>query len=132
MRHRMQIGTIVSDAMMKVKFMSGGYIGVIEEYFISRLEPGDVFTFGGYNLELVNIKDMTAFVRKSKAKKSIVPSWMGGRMSLTANLGMMLRKTFNKVGSSHHEELDIELKALQPLFELQKELSYIPQANELL
>ena len=31
MRHRMQIGTIVSDAMMKVKLMSGGYIGVIEE-----------------------------------------------------------------------------------------------------
>lgn len=140
MRHRMQIGTIVSDAMMKVKFMSGGYIGVIEEYFISRLEPGDVFTFGGYNLELVSIKDMTAFVRKSKAKKSIVPSWMGGRMSLTANLGMMLRRTFNKVadtkwsdrGRSDHEELDIELKALQPLFDLQKELSYIPQANELL
>lgn len=150
MRHRMQIGTIVSDAMMKVKFMSGGYIGVIEEYFISRLEPGDVFTFGGYNLELVSIKDMTAFVRKSKAKKSIVPSWMGGRMSLTANLGMMLRRTFNKVadttrsdhsnskqnwsdsGPSSHEKLDIELKALQPLFDLQKELSYIPQANELL
>ena len=133
MRHRMQIGTIVSDAMMKVKFMSGGYIGVIEEYFVSRLEPGDVFTFGGYNLELVSIKDMTAFVRKSKAKKSIVPSWMGGRMSLTANLGMMLRRTFNKVGSwSNHGELDIELKALQPLFDLQKELSYIPQANELL
>ncbi|MFX6861646.1 hypothetical protein ABTH25_19985, partial [Acinetobacter baumannii] len=44
MRHRMHIGTIVSDAMLKVKFMSGGYVGVIEEYFISRLEPGDVFT----------------------------------------------------------------------------------------
>ena len=130
MRHRMQIGTIVSDAMMKVKFMSGGYIGVIEEYFISRLETGDVFTFGGYNLELVTIKDMTAFVRKSKQKKSIVPSWMGGRMSLTANLGMMLRKTFNKVAENKLDE--IELKSLQPLFELQKELSYIPQADELL
>ena len=130
MRHRMQIGTIVSDAMMKVKFMSGGYIGVIEEYFISRLETGDVFTFGGYNLELVTIKDMTAFVRKSKQKKSIVPSWMGGRMSLTANLGMMLRKTFNKVAENKLDE--IELKSLQLLFELQKELSHIPQANELL
>ena len=46
MRHRLQIGTIVSEAMMKVKFMSGGYIGVIEEWFISRLEPGEVFTSG--------------------------------------------------------------------------------------
>ena len=138
MRHRMQIGTIVSDAMMKVKFMSGGYIGVIEEYFISRLEPGDVFTFGGYNLELVTVKDMTVYVRKSNSKKSIVPSWMGGRMSLTANLGMMLRKTFNKASAmvgrsgSGQSDLDIELKSLQPLFDLQQELSYIPQANELL
>jgi ATP-dependent Lhr-like helicase len=89
-----------------------------------------VFTFGGYNLELVTIKDMTAFVRKSKQKKSIVPSWMGGRMSLTANLGMMLRKTFNKVAENKLDE--IELKSLQLLFELQKELSHIPQANELL
>ncbi|MEL4419833.1 hypothetical protein, partial [Shewanella algae] len=73
--------------MLKVKFMSGGYVGVIEEYFISRLEPGDVFTLAGRNLELVMIKEMTVLVKKSTAKKSIVPSWMGGRMSLTANLG---------------------------------------------
>lgn len=130
MRHRMHIGTIVSDAMIKVKFLTGGYLGVIEEYFISRLEPGDVFTFAGNNLELVSIKDMTAFVRKSKAKKSLVPSWMGGRMSLTANLGHMLRQTFNKIADNDLDEP--ELKALEPLFSLQKELSHIPHSNELL
>ncbi len=47
MRHRLHIGTIVSDAMLKVRFMSGGYVGVIEEYFMSRMEPGDVFTLAG-------------------------------------------------------------------------------------
>ncbi len=57
MRHRLHIGTIVSDAMMKVKFLSGGYMGVIEEYFISRLNPGDVFTLAGRNLEFVMIKE---------------------------------------------------------------------------
>ncbi len=87
MRHRMHIGTIVSEAMLKVKFVSGGYIGVIEEWFISRLDPGTVFTLAGRNLELVGIKDMTVLVRKSNAKKSIVPSWQGGRMPLSANLG---------------------------------------------
>ncbi len=96
MRHRMHIGTIVSDAMMKVKFVSGGFIGVIEEWFISRLEPGDVFTLAGRKLEFVMLKDMTVLVRNSNAKKSIVPSWMGGRMSLTANLGLMLRKMMNR------------------------------------
>ena len=129
MRHRLHIGTIVSEAMLKVKFMSGGYIGVIEEYFISRLEPGDVFTLAGRNLEFVMIKDMTALVRKSNARKSIVPSWQGGRMPLSANLGLMLRRKFNEAGAA---STDIELKALQPLFELQANLSHIPKENELL
>lgn len=130
MRHRLHIGTIVSDVMMKVKFMSGGYIGVIEEYFISRLEPGDVFTLAGRNVELVTIKDMTVYVRKSNSKKTIVPSWMGGRMSLTANLGRMLRLTFDKIGDGIYDS--IEIKSLKPLFNLQEQLSRIPKANELL
>ena len=129
MRHRMHIGTIVSDAMLKVKFMSGGYIGVIEEYFISRLQPGDVFTLAGKNVELVMIKDMHVLVRKSTAKKSIVPSWNGGRMSLTANLGMVLRKTFTKALQPGNV---IELQSLRHLFLLQQQLSHIPKANELL
>jgi ATP-dependent Lhr-like helicase len=128
MRHRMQIGTIVSDAMMKVKMMSGSYLGMIEEYFLSRLEPGDAFTFAGRNLEMVMIKEMTAFVKLSPKKKSIIPSWMGGRMSLTANLGMVLRRTFNKALKPD----STELKVLQPLFKLQQQLSHIPQSDELL
>lgn len=129
MRHRMHIGTIVSDAMLKVKFLGGGYVGVIEEYFISRLEPGDTFTLAGKNLELVMIKDMDVLVRKSSSKKSIVPSWNGGRMSLTANLGEMLRKTFNK---ALVDETDIEIKSLRALFEVQQALSVIPRDHQLL
>jgi len=130
MRHRMSIGTIVSDAMMKVKFVSGGYVGVIEEYFISRLSPGDVFTLAGRNLEYVMIKDMTALVKKSNAKKSIVPSWQGGRMPLSANLGIMLRRKLNEAFTKNKKE--IELEVLKPLFELQENISHVPKENELL
>jgi ATP-dependent Lhr-like helicase len=136
MRHRIHIGTIVSDAMMKVKFVSGGFIGVIEEWFISRLEPGDVFTLAGRKLEFVMLKDMTVLVRNSNAKKSIVPSWMGGRMSLTANLGLMLRKMMNPHPLAQHPaekgSEEKELTALKPLFDLQRKLSAIPKENELL
>jgi ATP-dependent Lhr-like helicase len=136
MRHRLHIGTIVSDAMLKVRFITGGYVGVIEEYFISRLSPGDVFTLAGRNLEFVMIKDMTALVRKSNAKKAIVPSWNGGRMPLSANLGMMLRKKLDEAAEMVHSgpgpTTDIELKILQPLFQLQSALSYMPRENELL
>ncbi|MDZ4072812.1 MAG: ligase-associated DNA damage response DEXH box helicase [Sediminibacterium sp.] len=130
MRHRMHIGTIVSDAMLKVKLMNGKFIGVIEEWFISRLEPGTVFTLAGRNLELIGIKEMTVTVKPSSSKKSIVPSWMGGRMPLTANLGLMLRKTLDVALTKKAKEP--ELKALTPLFELQETLSHIPKENELL
>jgi ATP-dependent Lhr-like helicase len=134
MRHRMHIGTIVSDAMLKVKFMTGGYIGMIEEGFISRLEPGDTFTLAGRQLELVMIKDMTVIVKKSNVKKSIVPSWMGGRLPLSASLGKVLREKFNeawelsqgsKPGQNQEKAtkiFDPELLALRPLFELQQKV----------
>jgi ATP-dependent Lhr-like helicase len=138
----MHIGTIVSDPMMKVKFISGGYVGVIEEWFIAGMQPGDVFTLAGRTLEFVMIKDMTCIVRKSNAKKSRIPSWQGGRMPLSANLGFMLRKKFDEAGKemsderlvmsdqeSHNEK---ELNILKPLFQLQQYLSHIPKRNELL
>jgi ATP-dependent helicase Lhr and Lhr-like helicase len=132
MRHRMHIGTIVSDAMLRVKFMSGGSIGVIEEYFISKLNSGDVFALAGRNLEFVMIKDMTVIVKKSNSKKAIVPSWNGGRMPLSAQLGKVLRKKLNDANKKNVSANEIELTALKPLFDLQKELSAIPKENELL
>ena len=138
MRHRMHIGTIVSDSMMKVKFLSGGYIGVIEEYFIARLKEGSVFALAGRNLEFIMIKDMTVLVKKSTSNKPIVPSWNGGRMPLSANLGFMLRKKFEeaaetvRIDNKNRHKVDIELEVLKPLFELQEYLSHIPRENELL
>ena len=145
MRHRLHIGTIVSEPMMKVQMLNGGFIGVIEEWFISRLTPGEVFSLAGRKLEYVSSKDMTAYVRRSTAKKSIVPSWQGGRMPLSANLGRKLRETLDIVSSdlpvmsekpahnsspvNHKAE---ELTILDPLFELQQQLSHLPKANELL
>jgi ATP-dependent Lhr-like helicase len=130
MRHRMHIGTIVSDAMLKVKWMSGGFIGVIEEWFISKLKPGDVFSLAGKTLEFIALKDMAVLVKKSNSKKSIVPSWMGGRMSMTANLGTLLRKKMAE--AADHSRNDDFLMKLSPLLDLQRSLSSIPKIDELL
>ena len=142
MRHRLHIGTIVSEPMMKVQLLHGGFIGVIEEWFISRLTLGEVFSLAGRKLEYVSSKDMTAYVRKSTAKKSIVPSWQGGRMPLSANLGKKLRETLNLSGvwslesavtpNTKLQTPNVELTVLKPLFELQQQLSHLPKANELL
>lgn len=92
MRHRLQIGTIVSDAVLAVKYVGGSYIGTIEEWFVSKLNPGDVFTFAGKNLELYKVKNMQVLVKKSKQKNSRFPSWAGGRMAFSAQMSDLLRE----------------------------------------
>lgn len=128
MQHRMSIGTIQSAQSMLVKFMHGPRIGTIEEYFISRLNPGDCFVFAGKILELVKVEGMVAMVRKAEKKKGAVPSWQGGRMSLSSELAAILRTKINGYDTLPDEEV----VALKPLFDLQKERSHIPAENELL
>jgi ATP-dependent Lhr-like helicase len=130
MRHRLSIGTITSDVSIRVKWISGGSLGTIEESFVSRLKPGDNFWFAGRSLEFVRIKEMTAFVKKSNAKKGMIPSWMGGRMPLSSQLSAVLRSKLDEVAQGI--EQDIEVKALKPLFEIQARESHLPRSNEFL
>ncbi len=129
MRHRMQIGTIVSDAVLTVKFVKGGFIGSIEEWFISKLNPGDVFTFAGRNLEFVRIKGMQVQVRKSKQKTSKVPSWMGGRISLSSEMSDLLRE---ELYLANTENQSSDLIALSSIFDRQRLESIVPSSNQFL
>lgn len=129
-RHRMSIGTIASDSMLRVKFLKGGNLGRIEEWFVSQLNIGDTFWFAGRNLEMIKIKDMTVYVRKSKGKSSKVPSWMGGRMSLSSNMSERLRKKLHEAVSGESDS--IEIKTLKPIFDIQKERSLLPDEHQLL
>ncbi|MEP6826402.1 MAG: DEAD/DEAH box helicase, partial [Ramlibacter sp.] len=86
-RHRLGIGTIVSDASMQVKYMSGARIGTIEEGFIARLRKGDCFFFAGRLLEFIRVQDMAAYVKKATRNKGTVPTWQGSKMALSTEMG---------------------------------------------
>lgn len=127
MQHRLSIGAIVSDMMMRVVFKSGKYLGVVEEWFISRLAVGDVFWFGGRPLELLYIRDNAAIVKPSQSVKAAVPSWLGGRFPISADYGKTIRHVLNNPRSSYPE-----LVFLQPLFKEQQSRSHLPKEHELL
>jgi len=129
-RHRMSIGTIASDSMMKVKYMKGTSLGNIEEWFITKLNPGDTFWFAGRALELIRTKDMTAYVRRSNTTKAKVPSWLGGRMSLSSNMSKLLRHKMHEAIRGTTD--DIELKTIQPILNVQNEWSILPDEDQLL
>ena len=128
MVHRQSIGTIAADQTLWVKLQGGSTLGSMEEYFLSKLKEGDAFVFAGRVLEFVRIDGNTAVVRKSKKKKAVVPSWMGGRMSLSSELSSVLQSKLE----SWKEAVDPEVKLLHPLFEIQQERSAVPSSEELL
>lgn len=129
MLHRMNIGSIVSDSMMRVKFMSGGYIGMVEEYFLTRLKPGQKFHLAGRVLELVQLKEQTAYVKSSKGK-AITPSWLGGRLPLSSDLSHFMREKLTD--ALNPKSTEKEIKFLSPLLINQDEISHIPNKDEFL
>ncbi len=156
MRHRLQIGTIVSDASITVAWLSGGKIGSVEEGFIARLKAGDCFIFSGRVLEYVRTQDMTAYVRKATKARGIVPSWGGTKMALSEAMTDMVQELlFEAAGAGPPQArgapprgaraagergapflqgdfLEPEMQAAQPMLATQARLSQLPRPGVLL
>ncbi len=129
-RHRLQVGTIVSDAAMAVKWLTGGTIGSIEEGFIARLNKGDHFVFAGRVLEYVRTQDMAAYVRVGSKKKGVVPAWAGGKMPLSSELAASVQELLDGAGQGNFS--DVEMQAARPMLDAQARLSQLPQRKALL
>jgi ATP-dependent Lhr-like helicase len=129
-RHRMNVGTIVSDASMTVQYLRGAKIGSVEESFVARMKPGDCFLFGGRLLELVRIHELTAWVRRASGKRPAVPRWNGGRMPLSTTLADAVVRQLALAGEGHYDSP--ELQCVRPLLEIQQKWSALPTPQTLL
>ncbi len=129
-RHRMAIGTITSDAQMQVKFMKGGSLGSVEESFIARLNPGDVFLFSGRALELIKVRDLTAYVRPATTRRHSVPRWYGGRLPLSSELADTVLEILEEVQAGVYQ--DAEVEAVRSVLEVQRDQSALPGRHHLL
>ncbi|UPG92329.1 ligase-associated DNA damage response DEXH box helicase [Luteibacter aegosomaticola] len=125
--HRLSIGTITSDGSLQVRYMKGARLGTVEESFVSRLRPGDRFLFAGRNLELVRVRDMTAYVRAAPNRRGGVPRWMGGRLPLSGELSDALRHAL-----AEPDPRSREMRALGPLLAIQRTQSAVPALGETL
>ncbi|MGA0020613.1 MAG: ligase-associated DNA damage response DEXH box helicase [Vulcanococcus sp.] len=133
--HRFNIGTITADRSVTVRFVRGAVIGHVEEAFIGRLKPGDVFFFAGRQLEFVRLREMTAQVKATTKKSSTVPAWAGGQMALSDLLSHHLRQEVDLCARALAGEARLdtaELQALEPLLERQVNLSGLPRSDQLL
>jgi ATP-dependent Lhr-like helicase len=133
-RHKLMVGTIVSDAAMAVKWASGGgaggTLGHIEEGFIARLNKGDCFVFAGRLLEFVRTHEMAALVRVAKKSRGVVPSWAGGKMPLSSELAEAVQALLD--GAAGGDFGEPELQAAEPMLRAQARLSKLPVRDALL
>lgn len=129
-RHRMQVGTIVADAVMKVAWQSGGSLGTVDEGFIARLKPGDCFVFAGRVLEYLHSRELTAYVKKADRPRGAVAVWSGSRMALSGELAQAVRQLLYRAQAGDFAEP--ELQAAQALLHTQARLSALPAPGRLL
>ena len=128
--HRMGIGTITSNQAIAVRYLNQSKIGNVEESFVSKLQPGDVFFFAGKQLEFFQLKDMVMYVKSAKKKSTITPTWSGGNLAISDSLSHHLRYEIEQ--SRTNSTRNAELTCLQPILSAQKRISHLPSSNELL
>ncbi len=128
--HRLAIGTIVSDQAVSVRLVRGGNLGTVEESFITRLLPQQVFRFAGRALELVRFHDGVAEVRVSKRPANSTPQWMGGTYPLSSFLADEVLALFGELHAGR--EPDPDLRAIAAMVRAQRERSHLPRPGVLL
>jgi ATP-dependent Lhr-like helicase len=129
-RHRMSIGTIVSDAAVNIQYLRGKRLGNVEESFIARLAHGDSFIFAGQLLEFIRVENMTAYVRPGKPGSAVIPRWDGGKCPLSSEVSDGIRELLELHVEGRENEP--EMRAVKRLLKLQHSWSRVPRRHEML
>jgi len=132
LRHRMNVGAIVSPAMLSVRFATrrgqpGRKIGEVEEGYLEVLEPGDTFVFAGQVLELVGMTGLDVLVRPGGDKTPKMPSWGGSKFALSTFLAARVRRLMSDGAS-----WDVLPEDTREWLEIQRDKSAIPAEDEML
>jgi len=140
------IGTIPEESYITVK--SGDHIvGMVDEGFLERLHPGDVFVLGGNVYQFKFSRGMTAQVSASVNRPPTVPSWFSEMLPLSFDLAMEISK-FRRLMEDHfihsskkeiiefvHNYLYVDEKAAESIymyFYEQYHFSVIPSDTKIL
>jgi ATP-dependent helicase Lhr and Lhr-like helicase len=140
--YRLNVGTIVEEAMLKVKLVrsrsgaagstgaiarGGRMLGEIEEYFIEGLVVGDTFVFGGEIVRYEALVEDQVYVSRANDKDAKVPSYMGGKFPLSTYLAERVRKLLDD-----RRQWSALPEQVRDWLVLQKDFSRVPAMRELL
>jgi ATP-dependent helicase Lhr and Lhr-like helicase len=140
--YRLNVGTIVEDAMLKVKLVrsrgsgsgatgaisrGGKMLGEIEEAFIEGLVIGDTFVFGGEVVRYEALVQDQVYVSRANDRDAKVPSYMGGKFPLSTYLAERVRKLLDD-----RRQWSALPDQVRDWLTLQRDFSRVPALRELL
>src|SRR6266436_4157461 len=140
--YRLNVGTIVEEAMLKVRLVrsrgggsgstgalgrGGRMLGEIEEYFIEGLVVGDTFVFGGEVVRYEALAEDHVYVSRANDKDAKVPSYMGGKFPLSTYLAERVRRLLDD-----KRAWSVLPDQVRDWLTLQRDFSRVPGARELL
>ncbi|MBI5148511.1 DEAD/DEAH box helicase [Candidatus Pacearchaeota archaeon] len=86
------IGTIPEESFVNVIVHgSDTRIGVIDEEFLERLKPRDVFVLGGHKYEFLYARGMKAYVKATIYRPPTIPSWFSEMLPLSFDLAWSIQ-----------------------------------------
>ena len=105
------IGTIPEESYVKVK-VKDQIVGMIDEGFLEKLRPGDVFVLGGNVYMFRFSRGMTAQVSTSVNRPPTVPRWYSEMLPLSYDLALEIQR-FRKLMEDkfRHKQSKKEIKA---------------------
>ena len=90
------IGTIPDESFINVVLgrgdKKGAVIGKIDESFLERLKPRDVFVLGGQRYEFQYTRGMNAYVSGSVHRPPTIPSWASEMLPLSFDLALEIQR----------------------------------------
>lgn len=102
----LNIGTIPDEVSVNVYGEGNKWIGSIQEEFLSRLKPGDIFVLGGRLYRFDHSREMKAYVTRADSKIPTIPPWFSEQLPLTYELAL-------EIGRFRHELADAVSKELR-------------------
>ncbi len=90
--YMLNLGTIPDEVAINVFDLSKKWIGNIEEEFLTKLKPGDIFTLGGRLYRFEYAKGMKCFVSEAKTSAPTIPPWFSEQLPLSFELAEEIGK----------------------------------------
>jgi ATP-dependent Lhr-like helicase len=101
----LNLGTIPDEVAIDVMTSQNKWIGSIEEEFLSRLKPGDIFALGGKTYRYEYSKVMKAYVTDAPGLVPTIPPWYSEQLPLTYELAIEIGKFRKELSASMEGKL---------------------------